>query len=102
MLLILSVSTLRHAMGLAGGASDHHLVILASIEASSALLFLFPLTMAVGGIGLLVTFAVAIAIHLSRGEFPGPLLIYAAGTLLVMVHGSAWRKPAGTKETPAQ
>jgi hypothetical protein len=89
-LLILSAMTLRRAMAAGAGGPEHHVAILAAIEGVAALLFLIPGTMRVGGAGLLLTFAVAIVIHATRGEFPGPLLIYAAGTAFVMAHGSAW------------
>ncbi len=48
-----------------------------------------PRTVRLGGAGLLLTFTSAIFIHALRGEFPGPLLIYAAGTAFVTAHGSA-------------
>jgi hypothetical protein len=89
-LLILSVMTLSHALGPQAGGASHHLALLAGVEGLAAFLFLLPGTVRVGGVGLLLTFAVAIAMHAMRGEFPGPLLIYAAGTVLVMAHGSAW------------
>lgn len=105
---ILSVTTLHHALRGAGGLPSHHLAILAGVEATSAILFLIPVTLRIGGAGLLLTFAAAIVVHVLRGEFPGPVLIYAAGTVLVMVHGSAWggaasaAEQAGAKETPAR
>jgi hypothetical protein len=49
---------------------------------------------------LLAVIAVASLIHILRGEFAGPLLIYAAGVLFVMVHGALsprelWSHPTG-------
>ena len=45
--------------------------------------------MRAGGVVLLSTFAIAIVAHAFRGEFPGALLVYAAGTVFVMAHGPA-------------
>jgi hypothetical protein len=99
---ILGVMTLHHSLRAAGGLQSHHLAILAGVEAISAILFLIPGTLRIGGLGLLLTFAAAIVVHALQGEFPGPILIYAAGTVLVMVHGSAWGTKTGANETPAQ
>ncbi len=99
---ILSVTTLHHALRAADGLRSHHLAILAGVEALSAILFLIPGTLRIGGVGLLLTFAAAIVVHALRGEFPGPVLIYAAGTVLVIVHGSAWGGAAGGKESSPQ
>lgn len=83
-----SVRTFLGAVqGQAHGPQGVHLGLLAGIEAVAALLFLVPWTMRVGAYGLLATFAVAIAVHIASGEFPGPLLAYAAGTVFVLVHG---------------
>jgi hypothetical protein len=100
-LLILSVMTLRNAIAPQAGGPEHHVAILAGLEALAALLFLLPGTLRVGGVGLLLVFAVAIVVHALRGEFPGPLLIYAAGTALVMAHGSAWGRVPEAPEAPA-
>ncbi len=99
---ILGVTTLHHALRGADGTRSHHLAILAGVEAISAILFLIPGTLRIGGVGLLLTFAAAIVVHTLRGEFPGPVLIYAAGTVLVMVHGSAWGGTASATGTPAR
>ncbi len=71
-----------------------HLVILASVETVAAVLFLLPQTLRLGGAGLLLTFAIAIIAHAVRGELAAPLLVYAAGVIFVMVHGSAWPQHA--------
>jgi uncharacterized membrane protein YphA (DoxX/SURF4 family) len=68
------------------------LIILAGAEAVAALLFLLPFTMRLAGASLLLIFAVAIVIHTIRGEFPSALLVYAAGGVFVMAHGSAFGK----------
>ena len=38
-------------------------------------------------VGLLLTIAVAFLLHSLRSQFAGPLLVYAAAVLFVMVHG---------------
>jgi hypothetical protein len=101
-LLILSVMTLRSAIAPGAGGPDHHVAILAGVEALAALLFLLPGTLRVGSAGLLLVFAVAIVFHALRGEFPGPLLIYAAGTAFVMAHGSAWGRQPDASEPAAR
>jgi hypothetical protein len=89
---VASMTTLLRALGWQGGGVPHlhHLALLAGIETLGALLFLVPPTVGVGGVLLLGTFALAIAVHLLRGEFPAQLFVYAAGTALVMVHGQVF------------
>ncbi len=72
------------------GNPNLHLVILAGIEALAAILFLIPKSLDVGGTVLLVVFGIALAIHGIRGQLS--LFVYAAGVLLVMVHGSAFTR----------
>ena len=55
-----------------------------------AVLLLLPRTLRLGGGLQLATFAIAMLAHGLRGQFPTVLLVYAAGTSLVMVHGSVW------------
>jgi hypothetical protein len=69
--------------------ANPHLFALAVVEALAALLFLVPRTVRVGGWLLLAVFGVAVVAHALRGEIVGTLLVYAAGTLLVMAHGSS-------------
>lgn len=85
-LLFASVRTVFHA------ASGHevHVIALGAVEALGAALFLLPWTLAVGGTLLLLALGIATALHAATGEFRPDLLIYAAGTAFVMVHGSAW------------
>jgi uncharacterized membrane protein YphA (DoxX/SURF4 family) len=99
-LLWLSVRTVIQAAGSGVSHEDLHAVILGSIEAIAAVLFLIPPTMRVGGIGLLLTFAIAFLVHTTRGQFAAPLLIYAAGVLFVIVHGPVSVRALRT-ETPA-
>jgi len=99
-LLIGSAETLLHALGHAVGHSDHaynHLAVVAGLEAMGAVLFLLPGTLRAGGIILLITILGAWAVHSLRGELRFDLLIYAAGTWLVMVHGAAWGAGAAAR-----
>ena len=67
-----------------------HLAILAVIEAVAAALFLIPKTLKAGGILLLLVFALAVAVHGIQHELG--LLVYAAGVLFVIIHGSAFSR----------
>lgn len=60
------------------------LATLAGAEIIGALLFLTPSLVKYGAAILLAVFAVAIVVHLARGEFPGSLLVYAAGAFYVL------------------
>ena len=54
-------------------------------ETVAAMLFLFPLTVRVGAIVLLIIFAVAILIHAAHGQFQfGGLVVDAAAVLVVL------------------
>ncbi len=85
-LLVASVQTVIYSRG-AGRPSDIHGLVIGSIEALAAVLFLIPRTLRIGGVGLLVTIAIALLIHAARGQFPAILLVYAAGVFFVTVHG---------------
>jgi len=91
--IVVFLQSARVALSAAGLSSsagpDRHLLALAGAEALGALLFLWRPAMRPGGLVLLSTFAIAVTAHAFRGEFPGPLLVYAAGTVFVMVHGPA-------------
>ena len=82
-----SAMTLMHAMQ--APAEHFHLAMLSSLEIVAALLFLLPRTMRFGGVTLVAVFAIAIVAHALQGEFVASLLVYAAATLFVTVHGSA-------------
>jgi hypothetical protein len=84
-LLVLSLSAVAGA-----GRTDRHVLVLGSLEAIGAILFLLPRYTRVGAGLLLATLSAAIAIHAARGQFPGALLVYAAGVAFVAVHGSAY------------
>lgn len=98
---VASVQTCVAALnGTLHGAAPMHVALLAGVEAVAAALFLVPKTVRLGGIGLLITFAVALIAHALAGEFPIILLLYAAGTVFVLVHGPvplSWvrGRPAG-------
>ena len=74
-----------------GAPADSHVLPLAGLEAVAAILFLLPRTLRLGAGLLMATLAVAIVLHVLRGEWPGALPIYAAAVLFVAVHGSAYR-----------
>jgi len=95
--LVASARTFVEARaGLVHGPLNVHLAALAGVEAVAALLFLVPRTMRVGGWGLLATFAIAIAAHALTGEFQFTLVLYAAATSFVLVHGPVpWRAAFG-------
>jgi hypothetical protein len=75
-----------------GEPVNPHVALVAAIEALGALLFLLGRTVRLGGTLMLAAFAIALAVHgVHRGM---PLLVYAAGTVFVMVHGSLWLRPS--------
>ena len=86
--LLQSVWTAVHALGV-GGEANYALLALATVEALAAILFMIPLTIRLGGLVLLLVFAVAFAVHALHGELELGLLVYAAGTLFVVIHRSA-------------
>ena len=67
-----------------------HLALIAGIEAAAAVLFLVPRTLKAGGILLLIIFFLAIVVHGLLQELG--LLVYAAGVLFVIIHGSVFSK----------
>jgi hypothetical protein len=77
-----SVHTVLHL-----GPSDPHALVIGTVEAVAAAAFLLPRTMRLGAGVLLVVIALAFVIHAARGEWRPDLLVYAAGVLLVAVHG---------------
>lgn len=77
-----SVDTVLHL-----GPSDPHALVIGTIEAVAAAAFLMPRTMRVGAGVLLMVLALAFLVHAARGEWRPDLLVYAAGVLLVGVHG---------------
>jgi hypothetical protein len=65
-----------------------HALLLGSLEAGAALLFVVPATMKAGATLLLVVFGAAFGLHAIRGEFASTLLVFAAGVYFVRVHGT--------------
>ena len=56
-------------------------------EFAAALLFLLPVTTAIGGWVLIAVFSLAILFHLIHGQFEvGGLLVYATAALVVLAH----------------
>jgi uncharacterized membrane protein YphA (DoxX/SURF4 family) len=64
-----------------------HAMILGSLEAVAAVLFLIPRTMRLGAVGLLAVFVTAFALHATHGGPDLGLMIYAAVVLFIRVHG---------------
>jgi len=93
--VVLLIGSVQTVLGI--GQQDSHALILGSVESVAAILFLIPRTVRLGALLLLSVLAAAFLIHLHRGEWPGGLLIYAAGVAFVAVHGGAYRgRPAWT------
>jgi hypothetical protein len=66
----------------------HFVLVIGTVEAIAAVLFLLPWTLRIGGWILLAVFAVAVIVHVLHGQFEGTgLLIYAAAVLAVMYGG---------------
>jgi hypothetical protein len=90
-IFIESVMTVMHSLH---SPVDSHLDIIlpwfAGLEALAAVLLIIPWTLKIGGWILLVIFAVAIIVH--GPLYQMPLFAYAAGVILIMVHGSAYSK----------
>jgi hypothetical protein len=63
------------------------IAILAALEAAAATLFLIARTMRVGGVSLLVIFAIAFVFHAVHREFASQLILYAAVVAFVVIHG---------------
>jgi len=82
-----SIFAVLHAFS---GRSSHGLAWFAGAEALAAILFLVPATMRVGAMLLLLIFSVAIVLHGLQGELQLSLVVYSAGVVLVMAHGSAF------------
>jgi hypothetical protein len=85
-----SVHTLLHL-----GPTDLHARIIGSIEAVGAVAFLIPRTLRFGGALLLLSLVGAVLVHAGLGDWRPDLLVYAAGVVLVTVHGSAYQHAPG-------
>lgn len=100
-LLFLSGRTAAHALGSATGQGDSHVAVLALVEAVGAALFLLPRTVRAGGVLLLLTIGLAVLVHLVSGQFRGDLVVYAAGTWFVIVHGPGWSSARRLRDVAA-
>jgi hypothetical protein len=89
-LLVLSVRTAIEALAAHASHASPHVAALGILEGVGAALFLWPRTVRVGGVVLLLSIGLALLAHAAAGQFRGDLLVYAAGTWFVMVHGAAW------------
>jgi hypothetical protein len=85
-LLWASVHTVLHL-----GPTDPHARVVGTMEAMGAAAFLIPATLQLGAVLLLLSVIGALVVHAAAGEFRPDLLVYAAGVLLVALHGSAYR-----------
>ena len=85
-ILVLSIQTV---IGAHSGEhhADLHAIVIGSLEAISAVLFLIPGTMRIGALGLLFTIVVAFTMHAFMHHFRWDLLIYGAAVHFVKVHG---------------
>lgn len=88
--LLQSVWTVKHALS-TGRTLNHALLALAMVETFAAIAFMIPRAIRLGGLVLLLVFAVAFTVHFLHGELELGLLVYAAGTLFVVVHGHAFQ-----------
>ena len=118
-LTTMSVHGLRSTLGLVvfwdslhfavSAAAAHHFArtgmalwirpMLGRSEAAAALLFLVPLTTVVGGYLLLLSFALAAAIHFYAGDFGiGALIVYGTVVMFCITHPEtkSGRTPACT------
>lgn len=87
--LVQSVATVLDARsGNIAPADRLHAVILGTMEAVAALLFLWPRTMRFGAATLLAVFAGAFALHASHGDVHWALLVYGAAVWFVRTHGA--------------
>jgi hypothetical protein len=96
--LLLLVGSLQTLSGALKSTHQAPLVLLAAVEAVSAVLFLLPRTLRAGAGGLLLCLAVAFVAHLHQHQFRWDLLFYAATVYFVAVHGPLprpqWEKAA--------
>jgi uncharacterized membrane protein YphA (DoxX/SURF4 family) len=90
-LLYSSVETARSAFH-PGVNLNPHLVVLGSVEALAAILFVIPRSMRLGAFGLLATIVVAFSVHATLHEFRADLLLYGAVVSFVLIHGPLTRE----------
>ena len=87
--LVQSVQTIIAAgHGAVASSPDRiHAILVGSVEAIAALVFLVPRTMGIGANTLLAVFALAFSLHAIEGHPNLTLLVYAAAVLFVRIHG---------------
>ena len=86
--VLLAGSAQTVSSGLSNSAhANPHLVLLGSVEALAAALFLVPRSMRLGAIALLITISAAFGVHTALHQFRGDLLLYAATVSFILVHG---------------
>lgn len=90
--VVLGLAVLVGSVLTAWKGGNPHIRLLGAVEAVGAALFLFPRTVRPGAWLLLLTFGVALVIHITMGEWRGDLLVYAAGVAFVAVHGAAYSR----------
>jgi uncharacterized membrane protein YphA (DoxX/SURF4 family) len=88
--VVVAVESVRTVFRAFQGHPNHALLLLSSVEAVGAVLFLVPRTLRIGAAMMLATFAVAFLVHAPGGEVNLALLVYAAGTVLVVVQHRAF------------
>jgi len=86
-----AIHTLLHL-----GPTDLHARIVGIVEGIGAVAFLIPWTLRLGAILLLMSLVGAVLLHTLQGELRPDLLVYAAGVVLVMLHGSAHQQSLST------
>jgi hypothetical protein len=74
-------------------ALAHVRLVLSGAEMLAAVLFLLPVTAAIGGYGLLTIFTSAIAIHALHGDVSGleTLVVYGAAVLATLAYRDGGR-----------
>ena len=87
--LVDGAQTLHHAIG--EWPEHNMLAVFGGMQLFAALLFLWPKTLRVSGVVLVVVFVHAALFHAVNGEFPGAPLVFAAAAFFVTIHGDAWR-----------
>jgi hypothetical protein len=87
--IVVAIESIRTVIRALQGHPNHALLLLASVEAVGAVLFLLRRTLRVGAAAMLAAFAIAFLVHAPRGEVNLALLVYAAGTVLVVLHHRA-------------
>jgi len=83
----------------ASGPHAVHLAVLGSFEAIAAVLFLFPWTLRVGALGLILACGTAFLAHVAMGQWRGDLLVYLVAVFFIAHHGSVYTASSGRAGT---